>query len=317
MILVDATLLQARIVRLESELRVPFRERHDFSYLALKTAQKRILTGERLNTPGTAAPSYASSHSYSYVPSSMGPSHPVALQRPLWRNIDGSDCGVEELALSYYGTLGYRGYHSENSILATLFGLLFWDILFLPLPGVFETSYQSEPLDLRTDAFFLQRQDMIMERVENIAGSFVLGCPASLVIPSPSGTTAAKKKARSVAVSAEISSNTVLRPADEKLLDNMLFEEEIKQELGEEDDNEERQIQRAYDEFLARKRRKCYYLDLMQRHDDLYRPKKVFCVGVNWIFEKDELLEIAEVGTIELLLLFCLAAVMLFVEMSS
>ncbi|KAG0054639.1 hypothetical protein BGZ83_010767 [Gryganskiella cystojenkinii] len=290
---VDATLLQARIVRLESELKVAFRDRHDFSYLALKTAQKRILTGERLNTPGTAAPSYASSQSYSYVPSSMGPSHPIAMQRPLWRDIDGSSCGVEELALSYYGTLGYRGYHSENSILATLFGLLFWDILFLPQPGVFETSYQSEPLDLRTDAFFLQRQDIIMERIEKIAGSTVLDCPKSLVT-QPSFFSAAKKKKRTENVATEIAAGAVLRPVDEKLMDNMLFEEEIKLELEDSEDTEERQAQRAYEEFLAEKRRQCFYLDLIQQHDDLYRPKKIFCVGVNWIFEKDELLEIAE-----------------------
>ncbi|KAI8596839.1 hypothetical protein EDD21DRAFT_311626 [Dissophora ornata] len=179
---VDATLIQARIVRLETELKVPFRDRHDFSYIALRKAQKRILTGERLNTPGTAAPSYASSHSYSYVPNSMGSSHPVTQQRPLWRNIDGSDCSVEELALSYYGTLGYKGYHSENSILATLFGLLFWDILFSPQPGVFETSFQTEPLDLRTDAFFLQRQDMIMKRIEDIARSKIVECIDSSLI---------------------------------------------------------------------------------------------------------------------------------------
>jgi len=288
--LVDATLLQARIVRLESELKVAFRDRHDFSYLALKTAQKRILTGERLNTPGTVAPSYASSHSYSYVPSSMGLSHPTALQRPLWRNIDGSDCGVEELALSYYGTLGYKGYHSENSILATLFGLLFWDILFLPQPGVFETSYQSEPLDLRTDAFFLQRQDVIMERIDRIAGSFLVDRRESLVVPS----TATKKKIKTEKASDETRFIAVQRQVDEKLLDNMLFEEEIIQEL-EDEDSEERHIRQAYDEYLAKKRQECFYLDLIQRHDDLYRPKKVFCAGVNWVFKKDELLEIAEV----------------------
>ncbi|GJJ69123.1 fanconi-associated nuclease 1 [Entomortierella parvispora] len=286
---VDATLLQARIVRLESELKVAFRERHDFSYLALKTAQKRILTGERLNTPGTVAPSYASSHSYSYVPSSMGPSHPTALQRPLWRNIDGSDCGVEELALSYYGTLGYKGYHSENSILATLFGLLFWDILFLPQPGVFETSYQSEPLDLRTDAFFLQRQDVIMERIDRIAGSALLENPDSMVVPS----TTSKKKIKIESSFDEPRPIAVQRKADEKLLDNMLFEEEIIQEL-EDEDSEERLIRQVYDEYLVRKRQECFYLDLIQKHDDLHRPKKVFCVGVNWVFKKEELLEIAE-----------------------
>jgi hypothetical protein len=33
------------------------------------------------------------------------------------------------------------------------FALTFWDIIFAPVDGVFETPYQSAPLDLSTDAF--------------------------------------------------------------------------------------------------------------------------------------------------------------------
>ncbi|KAG0205744.1 hypothetical protein BGX28_002711 [Mortierella sp. GBA30] len=303
---VDATLIQARIVRLESELRVPFRDRHDFSYLALRKAQKRILTGERLNTPGTAAPSYASSHSYSYVPNSTGASYPVAQQRPLWRNIDGSDCGVEELALSYYGTLGYKGYHSENSILSTLFGLLFWDILFHPQPGVFETLYQTEPLDLRTDAFFLQRQDMIMERLERIARSRIIDDSELSLVSNPPFLTKAIKKERYDGRDNEdddeplmrrrpaTKATTTMRPSDQKLMESMLFEDEIRQELDQDGDSEERQVEQAREDFLVRKRRECFYLNLLQAHDDLYREKGVYCVGVNWIYTKEELLQIAE-----------------------
>ncbi|KAF9111855.1 hypothetical protein BGX27_004359 [Mortierella sp. AM989] len=320
---VDATLIQARIVRLESELKVPFRDRHDFSYLTLRKAQTRILTGERLNTPGTAAPSYASSHSYSYVPNSMGSSsHPIAQQRPLWRNIDGSDCCVEELALSYYGTLGYKGYHSENSILTTLFGLLFWDILFSPQPGVFETSFQTEPLDLRTDAFFLQRQDMIMDRIDSISKSKITSdneLETCLIgLPQKSYKVAVKEaleKGRpTVSENQEndedevdeplinqrrqqkIQPTSYPKPVNQELLGNVLFEEEITQELGQDEDqySEERQAEILREELLAKKRKECFYLDVLQKHDDLYREKKTFCVGVNWTFTKEELLQIAE-----------------------
>ncbi|KAK3825425.1 MAG: hypothetical protein J3Q66DRAFT_105131 [Benniella sp.] len=306
---VDATLIQSRILRLESELKVPFRDRHDFSYLTLRKAQKRILTGERLNTPGTAAPSYASSHSYSYIPNSMGSSPPTFQQRPLWRNIDGSDCSVEELALSYYGTLGYKGHHSENSILLTLFGLLFWDILFSPQPGVFETSYQTEPLDLRTDAFFLQRQDMIMERIENIAKSKIIEDPEPL---SPH-TTGLRNMAKNEATTFEQGGRELAEEDDseeEELLrrgrrprrasvredqgptNDALVESELKQ-----DPPEYPGIitsERNHDEFVEKKRKECFYLDLLQKHDDLYRAKNVFCVGVNWVFSKEDLLQIAE-----------------------
>lgn len=313
--IVDATLIQARIVRLESELKVAYRERHDFSYLALRKAQKRILSGERLNAPGMVAPSYTSSHSYSFVPNSMGSSHPIANQRPLWRNIDGSDCNVEELALSYYGTLGYKGYHSENSLLATLFGLLFWDILFSPQPGVFETHYQTEPLDLRTDAFFLQRQDMILDRIARIAGSTIIENNQSTVPVTQTPPTLPQQQAitRSSVKSEELeeeeddeeeeplfSRRRKPKPAskavNKELLGNMLFEDELLQEQEEDENSEERQAERAYKEFLARKRKECYYLHLIQTHDDLYRDKKVYCVGVNWTFTKEELLEVAEVS---------------------
>ncbi|KAF9129516.1 hypothetical protein BGW39_004075 [Mortierella sp. 14UC] len=316
---VDGTLIQARIVRLETELKVAFRERHDFSYLALRKAQKRILTGERLNAPGMVAPSYTSSHSYSFVPNSMGSSHPVANQRPLWRNIDGSDCNVEELALSYYGTLGYKGFHSENSLLATLFGLLFWDILFSPQPGVFETLYQTEPLDLRTDAFFLQRQDMILDRIAQIAGSTIIenGQSASPASPHPQQQQqhddeeedeedeeeqlfSRRRKIMPATPKPATPKPATPRPAgpkpavNEELMGNILFEDELLKEQEDDEDYEKRQGERAHKESLSRKRKECFYLDLIQTHDDLYRDKKVFCVGVNWTFTKEELLEVAE-----------------------
>ncbi|KAF9400427.1 hypothetical protein BGX21_004336 [Mortierella sp. AD011] len=320
---VDATLIQARIIRLESELKVPFRDRHDFSYLTLRKAQTRILTGERLNTPGTAAPSYASSHPYSYIPNSMGSSsHPIAQQRPLWRNIDGSDCCVEELALSYYGTLGYKGHHSENSILATLFGLLFWDILFSPQPGVFETPFQTAPLDLRTDAFYLQRQEIIMDRIDNISRSKLISDEMEVC------AVGATQRNCGVAVEEvlerekpfvgeareeegeeeeELLINLRRQQQDAKprsqrrlvsheLMDSVMFEKKIQQELLQDAEqySEERQAEILWEECLARKRKECFYLDLLQKHDDLYRGKKTFCVGVNWTFTKEELLEIAE-----------------------
>lgn len=31
--------------------------------------------------------------------------------------------------------------------------MIFWDVLFAPVPGAFETEFQSAPLDLNSDAF--------------------------------------------------------------------------------------------------------------------------------------------------------------------
>lgn len=77
---------------------------------------------------------------------------------------------VENFSLSYYRHhLGYKGYHSEGGILRTLFGLLFYDIMFsVYVPNVFQTPYQTCPLDLHTDAFYSARISEINMRINEI-----------------------------------------------------------------------------------------------------------------------------------------------------
>ncbi len=59
-------------------------------------------------------------------------------------------------------------FHCEGRIVTTLFGLLFWSVIFAPIPGAFETPFQSAPLDLVEDTFFYSRQDLIEARLEEI-----------------------------------------------------------------------------------------------------------------------------------------------------
>ncbi|KAF9972762.1 hypothetical protein BGZ73_004040 [Actinomortierella ambigua] len=266
--------IQARIVRLESELRVPFRDRHDFSYLELREAHKRVLTGERLNRPGTAAPGYASSHSYAYlIPDASGiMGIPEIQQRPLWLKSDGSAVSVEELALNFYETLGYRGFHSENAILLTLFGLLFWDILFTPMEGVFETAYQTAPLDLNTDAFYVTRQGMIEERVQLIAQSTLLSedqIDERLV-------NMLEENEENLSEEADVAVNEV--PVDVTNLKSEMREDDREEKvtvISSESFEEDRLRARR----LAVKRQACFYLDLLNRVDDEFRARKVLCVG--------------------------------------
>ncbi|KAK4905429.1 hypothetical protein LTR66_017813, partial [Elasticomyces elasticus] len=88
--------------------------------------------------------------------------------------LDALDTGevvsVESLALSHYRTYhNYKGYHSEGGILRALFGLLFYDILFETyIPNVFQTAYQTCPLDLHTDAFYSARLSEINQRINEI-----------------------------------------------------------------------------------------------------------------------------------------------------
>lgn len=58
--------------------------------------------------------------------------------------------------------------HSEGRIVTTLFGLLFWDVIFAPVSGAFETPYQSAPLDIAEDSFYFARRALANARLKEI-----------------------------------------------------------------------------------------------------------------------------------------------------
>lgn len=87
-------------------------------------------------------------------------------RRTVFQGLDGAPCAVEALALQHYAAQGWSGIWGENVIHTTLFGLLLWDIVFAPVPDVFQTPYQDAPLDLRTEAFYPTRQPLIEARLE-------------------------------------------------------------------------------------------------------------------------------------------------------
>ncbi|GAA6063048.1 hypothetical protein JCM10212_001111 [Sporobolomyces blumeae] len=127
--------LQRRIARIESALDVPKDDRRTFQIL-LRKAEQRVMEGERLDDP------------------TIG-------KKSVWRASDGDEVSVEELALEHF--------HSENGVLTSIFALVFWDIIFAPVDGVFETEFQSAPLDLATDAFAIVRRPAIQARLEAVA----------------------------------------------------------------------------------------------------------------------------------------------------
>ncbi|GAA5895235.1 hypothetical protein JCM5296_002019 [Sporobolomyces johnsonii] len=134
--------LQRRIARIESALDIPKDERRTFEVLLAKS-QQRVMEGERLDEP------------------TIG-------RKSVWRASDGEEVSVEELALEQYTKEGWKGFHSENGVLTSIFALIFWDIIFAPVDGVFETAFQSAPLDLATDAFAIVRRPAITARLEAI-----------------------------------------------------------------------------------------------------------------------------------------------------
>ncbi|PON66878.1 Zinc finger domain containing protein [Parasponia andersonii] len=83
---------------------------------------------------------------------------------------DDEQCGVEQLALQYYAGEGggWQGVHTESGIWLTIFGLLMWNVLFSDVPNVFRTRFQTAPLDLETDSFYLVRKSSIESHLQKI-----------------------------------------------------------------------------------------------------------------------------------------------------
>lgn len=184
--------LQKRIKKLEKQLHIPVREQHDFGHVRLGKPFERDVVGtkiERELTPsrsnslmrknsvpnGTVTRSATPNSGESLPPKLVHqPSTSLAGSRTIW--LDTLDTNlpvsVESMCLSHYRhVLGYKGYHSESGILRTIFGLLFHDILFHDpyIPNVFQTAYQTCPLDLHTDSFFSARSSEILSRVNQIS----------------------------------------------------------------------------------------------------------------------------------------------------
>ena len=146
--------LQKRLTKLEKQLRIPRRLQHDFGHVRLEEPLEITVEGVQLKRD---------------LP--VKPGRQAALTRTIWLDeLDsGEECSVEEMCLSHFRSKGWKGYHSEGGIVRTLFAYLFYDVLFLYIPNVFQTEYQTCPLDLHTDAFFPVRASEINHRLVEIA----------------------------------------------------------------------------------------------------------------------------------------------------
>jgi Fanconi-associated nuclease 1 len=145
--------LQKRLVKLEKKLRIPRRLQHDFGHVRLVKPMEITVEGIQLKKEVL-----------------VKPGNIAAPTKTVWLDeLDsGGECSVEEMCLSYFRSQGWKGYHSEGSIVRTLFAYLFYDIMFLYIPNVFQTAYQTCPLDLHTDVFYPARASEINHRLVEI-----------------------------------------------------------------------------------------------------------------------------------------------------
>jgi Fanconi-associated nuclease 1 len=164
--------LQKRVTKLEKALKVVKREQHDFGHVMLAKPQERTVEGIRIQQEE--------------LPHNGPKANDLAKRgRPtVW--IDervGGECRVEAMCLSWYRGNGWKGYYSEGGIVRTLvsriqnrtihsltiqFAYLLYDILFTYVPNVFQTPFQTCPLDLHTDAFYPSRASEINHRLVEI-----------------------------------------------------------------------------------------------------------------------------------------------------
>jgi Fanconi-associated nuclease 1 len=156
---------------LEKKLNLPADECH-ISYASLNTSETRELTAPRVpenmgQAKFRAQPVDRDREREASL--GMGDDNPSGqmiqqVGKSVWHGKEG-EVTVEGWVLEWWQKKGYKGYHSESSILTTLFALLLWPVLFHPLPGAFETPYQTAPLDLGEDTFSASRAGLLESRL--------------------------------------------------------------------------------------------------------------------------------------------------------
>lgn len=177
--------LSRRLTRLEKKLRLPPDECH-ISYAELQECLVREVVAPRVQQNVGQARSQPTENGREREPSlglDDGADKAAALKaaqqvgKSAWLGRDG-EVTVEGWVLEWWEDKGYQGYvlwarlrlqdrfHAEGSILGTLFTLLMWPVLFHPMPGAFETRYQTAPLDLGEDTFARARRDFLDARLE-------------------------------------------------------------------------------------------------------------------------------------------------------
>ncbi|MCF8777994.1 VRR-NUC domain-containing protein [Vibrio sp. IRLE0018] len=82
--------------------------------------------------------------------------------------LDLSQQRVELATKSYFESLGWYVYYTENALLNGLLGLTLWDAIFAPIEGAFINAYQQRPLDLYHHDFVKQRADLVSDAIDKI-----------------------------------------------------------------------------------------------------------------------------------------------------
>jgi Fanconi-associated nuclease 1 len=96
-------------------------------------------------------------------------------KKALYKSRAGQAITIEQLALEQYSLAGCKGLWSENGYWWAIMSLLFWDVIYAKLPGVytpqfgaFPSQHQDIPLDFFTPNFYTRRQELIEKRIQEL-----------------------------------------------------------------------------------------------------------------------------------------------------
>ena len=78
---------------------------------------------------------------------------------------------VEILAAQALTDADHQCVYVENTLFCGLFGLLFWDIVYAPIPGAFFHPFQRGPKYLHTEFFYTDRKTLIDARLDEMNGA--------------------------------------------------------------------------------------------------------------------------------------------------
>ncbi|KAJ1921988.1 hypothetical protein H4219_000335 [Mycoemilia scoparia] len=125
---------------LEKDLRIMSRDQTDISIYTFKEPPTRTISAKKISSAPNA-------------------------RHQAWQGAFKAS-SVEAIALEHYAKLGYKGEHTETSIFTTLYILVFWDVIYGNIPDVFDTPYQTHPLDMFSANFYSRREDLIERRLQ-------------------------------------------------------------------------------------------------------------------------------------------------------
>lgn len=104
--------------------------------------------------------------------------------KALYLSASGEAVTIEAAALEALG----GGLHAENALFRALFGLLFWEVVFAPVKGMFQHRFQTGPLDLASEHFYENRRELVAARLEELRGAS-LGREVAVAFESHRGLT--------------------------------------------------------------------------------------------------------------------------------